>query len=77
MVIGVHSLLAHVVMKTRWLVIRTVVDATFAIVLSWLLIPAFVAVGSGIALATSGFVVIIFLYLFFFKFHSLEFILST
>ena len=63
MVIGVYSLLTHVVMKTRWIGIPTAAAATFAIVLIWLLIPPFAAVGAGIALATSGLVAIVLLHL--------------
>lgn len=55
---GVYSLIAHVFMRTRWLVLPTAVGAALAILASLVLIPRFGAVGVGTGLAFAGFVVV-------------------
>ncbi|GAB5604033.1 lipopolysaccharide biosynthesis protein [Sideroxyarcus sp. TK5] len=55
---GVYSLIAHVYMRTRWLIVPTAVGAALSIVLCVLLIPPLGAQGAGIALASAGFVVV-------------------
>jgi O-antigen/teichoic acid export membrane protein len=55
---GVYSMIAHVHMRTRWLIIPNVIGATLAIALSALLIPHLGAAGAGVGLAISGFAVV-------------------
>ena len=56
---GIYSLIAHVHMRTRWLIVPSVVGAVLAITLCVLLIPAFGAAGAGIALVFSGYAVVV------------------
>jgi len=60
---GVYSLIAHVYMRTRWLILPTAVGAALSIVLCVLLIPPLGAQGAGIALALAGFVVVALLHI--------------
>lgn len=60
---GVYSLIAHVYMRTRWLIVPTAVGAALSIVLCVLLIPPLGAQGAGIALALAGFVVVALLHI--------------
>jgi O-antigen/teichoic acid export membrane protein len=60
---GVYSLIAHVYMRTRWLIVPTAVGAALSIVLCVLLIPPLGAQGAGIALASAGFVVVALLHI--------------
>ncbi len=55
---GVYSLIAHVYMRTRWLLVPTAVGAALSIFLCVLLIPMFGTVGAGVALAVAGFLVV-------------------
>lgn len=55
---GIYSLIAHVHMRTHWLIIPGVVGAVFSIALSTLLIPNFGAAGAGMGLVFSGFAVV-------------------
>lgn len=59
---GVYSLIAHVYMRTRWLIVPTAVGAALSIVLCALLIPQLGAKGAGIALAVAGFIVVVLLH---------------
>lgn len=59
---GVYSLIAHVYMRTRWLILPTAVGAALSIVLCVLLIPPLGAQGAGVALALAGFVVVVLLH---------------
>jgi O-antigen/teichoic acid export membrane protein len=52
---GIYSLIAHVFMRTRWLIIPNLVGAVLSITLSVLLIPEFGAAGAGMGLVLSGF----------------------
>lgn len=61
--VGVYSLIAHVYMRTRWLIVPTAVGAALSIVLCVLLIPPLGAQGAGIALALAGFVVVALLHI--------------
>jgi O-antigen/teichoic acid export membrane protein len=56
---GLYSLIAHVHMQTRWLIIPSLVGAVLAIALCVLLIPGFGAAGAGMALVSSGFAVVV------------------
>lgn len=56
---GVYSLIAHVYMRTRWLILPNLVGAMLSIILCALLIPGFGAVGVGIGLAASGIAVVV------------------
>lgn len=56
---GVYSLIAHVYMRTRWLILPNLVGAMLSIILCALLIPSFGAVGVGIGLAASGVAVVV------------------
>ena len=60
---GVYSLIAHVYMRTRWLILPTAVGAALSILLCVLLIPPLGALGAGIALALAGFVVVALLHI--------------
>lgn len=55
---GVYSLIAHVFMRTRWLILPAVIGAFLAITACALLIPRMGAVGAGLALVFAGFVVV-------------------
>lgn len=56
--IGVYSLIAHVYMRTRWLILPNIIGAVLSIMLCALLIPSYGAVGAGIGLVSSGFAVV-------------------
>jgi O-antigen/teichoic acid export membrane protein len=55
---GVYSLIAHVYMRTRWLILPNLVGAALSIALCALLIPSFGAAGAGVGLVSSGFAVV-------------------
>jgi O-antigen/teichoic acid export membrane protein len=57
--IGIYSLIAHVHMQTRWLIIPSLVGAVLAITLCALLIPGFGAAGAGMALVLSGLTMVV------------------
>lgn len=57
--VGIYSLIAHVYMKTRWLILPNLVGAMLSITLCTLLIPDFGAVGVGVGLVLSGFSVMV------------------
>lgn len=54
-----YSLVAHVHMRTRWLMLPNLIGATLSMVLCVTLIPIFGAAGVGIALASSGLAAVI------------------
>lgn len=56
---GIYSLLAHVYMRTTWLILPNLIGAVLSITLCVLLIPDFGAVGVGIGLVLSGFAVVV------------------
>lgn len=56
--IGIYSLIAHVHMRTRWLIMPSVLGAALSITLCALLIPRLGAAGAGIGLVVSGFAVV-------------------
>lgn len=60
---GVYSLIAHVHMRTHWLILPNMVGAVLSIVLCALLIPESGATGAGIGLAISGFTVVALMHL--------------
>jgi O-antigen/teichoic acid export membrane protein len=60
---GVYSLIAHVHMRTRWLILPNLVGAVLSITLCALLIPGFGAIGAGIGLTISGFTVVVMMHL--------------
>lgn len=55
---GIYSMIAHVYMRTRWLIVPNVIGAVLAITLCALLIPGFGATGAGMGLVASGFAVV-------------------
>jgi O-antigen/teichoic acid export membrane protein len=57
--IGAYSLIAHVFMRTSWLIIPNVIGASLSIILCAMLIPKYGAAGAGIALVSSGFAVVL------------------
>jgi len=59
---GVYSLIAHVLMRTRWLILPTLMGAVLSITLCALLIPLFGAVGAGVGLVLSGMAVVVLLH---------------
>ena len=56
---GVYSLIAHVHMKTYWLIVPGMVGALLSILLCLLLIPVAGADGAGIGLVVSGFAAVL------------------
>lgn len=56
---GIYSLIAHVFMRTTWLILPNLIGAVVSIALCLYLIPVAGAVGVGLGLATSGFVVVV------------------
>lgn len=58
-----YSLIAHVRMKTRWLIIPNLFGAIASIVLCTIFIPIYGAVGVGLALVLSGLGVLILMYI--------------
>lgn len=56
---GVYSLIAHVYMRTRWLIVPSLTGAALSIGLCVLFIPEFGAVGAGMALVSAGFAVVV------------------
>ncbi len=60
---GVYSLIAHVHMRTRWLIFPGLVGAVLSITLCALLIPRLGTVGAGVGLAISGFIVVMMMHL--------------
>ena len=63
--IGIYSLIAHVYMRTRWLILPGAIGALLSIALCMLLIPRLGAEGAGVALAISGFAVVVTMHLLF------------
>lgn len=61
---GVYSLIAHVQMRTRLLIVPTACGALLSIALCVLLIPSMGASGVGIALTIAGFIVVLLLHMF-------------
>lgn len=57
--VGVYSLTAHVHMKTRWLIFPNAAGSILSVVLCVLLIPRLGAVGAGIGLVCSGFLMVL------------------
>lgn len=56
---GIYSLIAHVYMRTRWLIFPNLLGAVLSIILCVLLIPGFGAAGAGMALVISGFAAVV------------------
>lgn len=56
---GVYSLIAHVYMRTRWLIVPGLIGAVLSIALCVLFIPEFGAAGAGMALVISGSAVVL------------------
>lgn len=69
---GVYSLIAHVHMRTRWLIMPNVIGAALSITLSALLIPLIGAEGAGVGLAVSGFFVVVVMHIFLIKWVGSE-----
>lgn len=60
---GIYSLIAHVYMKTRWLILPTLAGALLSVALCAFLIPELGAAGAGVGLTLSGFVVVVMLHI--------------
>lgn len=56
---GIYSLIAHVFMRTRWLILPSMTGAVLSISLCAMLLPHLGAEGAGIGLALSGFAVVL------------------
>ena len=56
--VGVYSLIAHVYMRTQWLILPNLAGAMLSIIFCALLIPSFGAMGVGIGLGASGIAVV-------------------
>lgn len=56
---GVYSLIAHVYMRTQWLILPSVVGALLSVTLCIGLLPGFGAAGAGMALTLAGFAVVV------------------
>ena len=63
--VGVYSLIAHVYMRTRWLIIPSIIGALLSVLFCTLLIPVFGSMGVGIGLVSSGFAVVVTIHLLF------------
>lgn len=61
--IGVYSLIAHVHMRTYWLIFPNLIGAILAIAMCVLLMPSLGAQGIGISLVVSGFVVVLIMHM--------------
>ena len=59
MLIAIYSLIAHLHMQTRWLMLPNLLGAIFAVTLCAILIPSLGAIGAGIGLVVSGFIVVL------------------
>jgi O-antigen/teichoic acid export membrane protein len=57
--VSVYALIAHVHMRTRWLVIPNLAGGILSVLLCALLIPHLGAVGAGVGLAGSGFAIVV------------------
>lgn len=64
---GVYSLIAHLHMQTRWLIMPNIIGATLSITLSALLVPIIGADGAGVGLMVSGFFVVVVMHIFLVK----------
>ena len=62
--VGVYSLIAHVHMQTRWLILPNFLGAIISITLCVFLIPSLGAMGAGIGLAASGLAVVLTMHVF-------------
>jgi O-antigen/teichoic acid export membrane protein len=62
--VGVYSLIAHVNMRTRWLILPNLVGAVISIILCVLMIPNFGMAGVGIGLVISGVSVVVTMHVF-------------
>jgi O-antigen/teichoic acid export membrane protein len=60
---GVYSLIAHVHMRTRWLILPGIAGSSLSITLCAILIPELGAEGAGIGLALSGLLVVVLMHL--------------
>jgi len=56
---GIYSLIAHVYMRTRWLILPGLIGAVLSITLCSLLLPGFGAAGAGMGLVSSGLAVVV------------------
>ena len=56
--VGAYSMIAHVYMRTRWLILPSLVGASLSIMLCVTLMPLLGAHGAGIAMCLAGFVVV-------------------
>lgn len=59
MLVSIYSLVAHVHMRTRWLILPNLIGAIFSVGLCVALIPVYGAVGAGMGLMLSGLAVLI------------------
>lgn len=55
---GIYSLIAHVLMRTRWLVVPSIVGAALSITLVIIFVPTLGAAGAGLGLVLAGFAVV-------------------
>lgn len=67
MLIGIYSLIAHVHMRTRWLMLPNLLGAMTSIILCLIFIPSLGAMGAGIGLAASGLTVVLTMHVFLVK----------
>lgn len=61
--VGVYTMIAHVFMKTNWLIIPSMVGAVLAIGLTLLFLPLWGAVGVGVSLVSAGAVTVLIMHL--------------
>lgn len=61
---SVYSLIAHIHMRTRWLIVPNIVGALVSITFSAVLIPVMGAAGAGVGLMVSGFSVVVVMHVF-------------
>ncbi|WP_374334972.1 lipopolysaccharide biosynthesis protein [Leeia sp.] len=60
---GAYSLIAHVFMRTKWLIVPNMVGAALSVMLCFALLPMLGAHGAGLALACSGLATVILMHL--------------
>jgi O-antigen/teichoic acid export membrane protein len=61
--VGIYSLIAHIHMRTHWLIIPNVIGGALSIMLITLLIPAMGAEGVGLGLVLSGITVVVIMHI--------------
>ena len=56
---GIYSLIAHIYMRTQWLILPGLIGAVLSVTLSVLLLPKLGAAGAGVSLTVAGFAAVV------------------